>query len=113
MAELLHLLDDGANDGWIGVADAHRQHAAKGVEVALAGIVPDVIPLPLYQLDRLLIIHRDSREQVLFMLADGFAHGRSSVKCPGPIAGAQTTAVPRTRSDTSSADESSAPIRRG
>jgi hypothetical protein len=68
----LDLLDDSRVDLRVGVADAHREHAAEAVQITFARIVPHVHAFAAHERERLLIISSDGGEEKLFMLADGF-----------------------------------------
>jgi hypothetical protein len=71
-----HLLDDGLGHLRVCVADADGEDAAEAVEVAVALVVPDVLPLAADERERLLVVHRDGGEEKLFVLLDDLGAGR-------------------------------------
>ena len=66
------LLDDRLRDLRVVVADADGEHAAEAVEVLVARVVPDVLPLAADEGERLLVVRGDRGEEEFFVLADGF-----------------------------------------
>src|ERR1041384_4890557 len=72
VADRTYLVDDCFVYFWIRMADADGQHAAKGVEILLAFIVPNVKALAFHQSERLLVIGCDRGKKKLFMFANGF-----------------------------------------
>src|SRR5215471_1155462 len=72
MADRFDLIDDRFVDLWVGVTDAHRQHATEAIEILVAFIIPDVRALAFHQGQRLLVVSGDSGKEKFLVFADGF-----------------------------------------
>src|SRR5690606_42077333 len=73
----LILLDDRIVDGRVGMANTYGQYAAEAIEIAVAGVVPDIFALAADESERLFVIGGNGGKQKFFVLADGVGDGRS------------------------------------
>ena len=72
------LLRGGDNFGMT-MADADRDDSAERVEITLAGLVPDVLHLPLHEHDRLLVVEKNSRIQEFLAQTQHFVGGWAGI----------------------------------
>ena len=69
---LMGLLVNGAGDFVVAVADADRENAAEEIQILLALNVIDVLILRMFDHQRLVIVRRHAREQILLLLLENF-----------------------------------------